>query len=550
MPTHRLIRRLRLPMIAAMVVFVNAHHILMRRAEVEWRLSTMVLVYGVLGPAAAWVILGWLARISERAEGASEARERAAEQLHRRNEQLEALHEAARLLAGTPRIDAILDSLAEAARRASGARGAALVWLGAEATSAGHSGVPASGIDHTVARSCRDCPTLALCPLPDDVRCLALRSGSTRLGYLRLVEPLDDPLARRGIETLAADIELTWSARNAEARTLAALQRVERQAAADGSGTDTPPDLLEALGSALGAREVRFLPAPGEPFPRPHGSDGGGAELLWSDDGRQVTVDTPTGGRLELTFDGPRLPRALDPRFLTFLASHAALLHDARRGVARAVWDERRRLAAEIHDGLAQTLAYLHLQLARVAAALPASADEGSAGRVRDLAETTLAAYEAVRAVIDDLRISPGPDESVESLLCRVAATTATAGGIGVTVHLPADAHLSPVAAAQLARVVQEAIANAASHGLARNVAITGEVHGAALRVEIADDGVGFVVEAVGSAGHHGIAMMRERVASVGGSFSLTSERGAGTTVGLELPLETAQGMAAPVSAP
>jgi len=85
-------------------------------------------------------------------------------------------------------------------------------------------------------------------------------------------------------------------------------------------------------------------------------------------------------------------------------------------------------------------------------------------------------------------------------------------------------------------RVVQEALTNAHKHGHAGQVYVSlGRRNGAA-RLVVADDGRGFDTAAVGE-GHYGLAIMRERMAQVGGRLAIESRPGAGTRIVLDAPI-------------
>lgn len=524
-----------------MVVFVNAHHILMRSSLVQWRLSSMVLIYGVLGPAAAWILLGWLARSSERADEAAQARRRAASDLGRRNRQIEGLYATTRLLAGARQLEHVLEPIAEAVREAADARGVLLVWLAddrelqiqvgevPEHTGPGHRADP-----------CHSCPSGLPCGLGEDTQCLPMRSGSTALGYLRLYGGEHDPVTRRGVEALVAELTVAWSARHAEARARAALLRTERRLLASPGAGDLTAKFLSGVAEALDAHAAQYRP-PAELDPaRPDGPWRDGDEhdgVVWDDDLRALRVVSPGGGTLAMQFGSPQVTRTLNPAFLELLASHAALVHDLTHHTAKAIWEERNRLAGEIHDGVAQTLAYLHLQLARADADLASEDPSVVRTRLRDLAEHTLDAYAGVRDAIDDLRLLPQSGESLADLLTRASRAACFRAGAELSVDISTSTAADSAVAAQLARVVQEAVVNATHHGLAHHVDLRGRsTPSGGLEFEVQDDGIGFEPQEGTDRGHHGLAVMRERIGAIGGQLTIDSSKGAGTTVRLFVP--------------
>jgi signal transduction histidine kinase len=122
-----------------------------------------------------------------------------------------------------------------------------------------------------------------------------------------------------------------------------------------------------------------------------------------------------------------------------------------------------------------------------------------------------------------------------------------------VTVEVLADAHGAvPSDVETLAyRVVQEALSNVKKHAGAKHVSIRIETAGGSLRVEVKDNGAGFDPEAARQflrAGKVGLASMRERAELAGGTLTVKSGPGAGTSVTATLPFEVLA--AAPTTTP
>lgn len=542
-PVHRLIYRFRIPIVAAMVVFVNAHHLLTRRADLEWRLTSMVVIYGVLGPILAWLLLGWLAHLSRRADDAAQARMHAMHDLQRRNEQVQALYEASRLLAGAKSVEQVLEPVLAAALRASAADGGVLSW---HATDTSQPKTIAIGTVpdeiHLSSQACELCPSSLPCPLPQHITCIPLRSGVTHLGQLRLYGGRRDSLSERGLRALASELEFTWAARNAERRTLAALERAHGDA---DPAHDALRSFLRNLASAIDADGAAYARTAHDAlaavaawgdigthvWPTQHSKP-----IVWDAARRTTHIAAGSSGWLRLHFAAPQAEHALDPRFLAPLSAQAALLADLQTREARTVWRERTRLAGEMHDGLAQTLAYLHLQIAQVPALVATDAPGSLRTRFAELADRTLEAYEGVRTMIDDLRLLPREGESADGFLTRVSALACRRAGVTLDIDLPTPLQLTPPATAQLARALQEAIVNAVTHGLAGHLSVKGARHASGMQIDVRDDGLGFDPNSVPPTGRHGIAIMKDRIASLGGIVELESAHGAGTTIRINVP--------------
>lgn len=188
-----------------------------------------------------------------------------------------------------------------------------------------------------------------------------------------------------------------------------------------------------------------------------------------------------------------------------------------------AVALERRRLARELHDGVAQELAFIRRRAGRLSESADGLEILGAADR----------ALEDSRRAIEAL--VPPAQEPLDVALERLAARLATECGLEVQVNAR-EADVSDEVRAELVRIISEATRNAAHHGGARHVRV--DVTGTPLAVRIIDDGSGFrdgANSGLGVAGY-GLIAMRERAELVGGKFSLESVRGAGSLVQVVLP--------------
>ena len=189
-----------------------------------------------------------------------------------------------------------------------------------------------------------------------------------------------------------------------------------------------------------------------------------------------------------------------------------------------AVAGERRRLARELHDGVAQELAFIRRRAGRLA-------ETPDGIEIVDAADRAL---EDSRRAIEAL--VPPSHEPLTVALERLGARLASECGLEVQVNVRTAAELADDVRAELIRIISEAVRNAAHHGGARHVRV--DLVGAPLAVRIIDDGCGFrdgANSGLGVAGY-GLIAMRERAEQVGGQFSLESVRGAGTLVQVVLP--------------
>jgi signal transduction histidine kinase len=179
-----------------------------------------------------------------------------------------------------------------------------------------------------------------------------------------------------------------------------------------------------------------------------------------------------------------------------------------------AVFEDRRRIARDLHDGLAQELAFIAAETSG-----PASK---AAERALDESRRAIAAL--TRAV----------DEPLDVALVQAAEEVAHRVGTQVRFDGERVADVPGETREALIRIVREAVTNAARHGGADRVRIELQ-NGKGLRLVIADDGTGFMPSEPRPGGF-GLASMRERAEALGGSFRLESEPGGGTAIEVVLP--------------
>jgi signal transduction histidine kinase len=205
----------------------------------------------------------------------------------------------------------------------------------------------------------------------------------------------------------------------------------------------------------------------------------------------------------------------------------------AERGQQLAVLEERRRLARELHDSVTQSLFSMSL-LAQVLPDLwdadPAEARVGLS-QIRDLTRSALA---EMRALLFELRPAALGQQGLAHALREHLAAFERRAGIPVTVDVAGDPALPEPVEQAFFRIAQEALANVARHAHARRVRVI--LRGRTpVRLQIADDGLGFQPEGVG-AGRFGLVSMQERAATVGARLQVRSAAGQGTEIVVEWP--------------
>lgn len=237
-----------------------------------------------------------------------------------------------------------------------------------------------------------------------------------------------------------------------------------------------------------------------------------------------------------------REPLVLDPVGANVLALLGDLLTAGiatarlRQEVQRTeIERERMRLAAEIHDGLAQDLALASRELKVLDS--EASPDQREQSWER-LHEAIASAHRVVRARLEDLTVSV-PLGGIGPALKQICARFADRGvPVSFTAAGPA-LDIAPERTAVAVRVVTEALSNVERHAEASSVEVALTVDEELLTVVVQDDGRGFTPAAVAGPGegHFGLTLMRERAHSAHATLDIESPAGGGTRVLLRLPL-------------
>jgi signal transduction histidine kinase len=198
-----------------------------------------------------------------------------------------------------------------------------------------------------------------------------------------------------------------------------------------------------------------------------------------------------------------------------------------------AIERERLRVAAEVHDGLAQDLALAVRELAFLATDPPEREAGGSRDRLR---AAVTSAHKVVRDRLVDLSTSlplGGVRAAVEEVCDRFSQR-------GLPVRLTVEAapvDAPPAVTAALVRVLSEALANAAKHAGAATVDVRLSAEPGAIALVVADDGSGFDPGGDAGNGHLGLSLMRSRASEAAGELEIRSAPGAGTTVRARFPL-------------
>jgi len=225
------------------------------------------------------------------------------------------------------------------------------------------------------------------------------------------------------------------------------------------------------------------------------------------------------------------------------LAIENASLYAKSQGLAIA--EERGRLAQEIHDGLAQGLTAISLQLDLADAYLPAK-PEKAAEKVRRALDLTRANLEEARRSVLDLRAARLQEVDLPDALRRLVQRFVDDSGIET--EFGADSlggRLSARVEMGLLRIAEEALDNIRRHSAAQQVRMSLHASEDQVTLAIEDDGVGFDPQIAARASQQGVGFglvgVRERARLLKGSLSLQSSQGTGTKLAVTVPFEARQ---------
>jgi two-component sensor histidine kinase len=205
-----------------------------------------------------------------------------------------------------------------------------------------------------------------------------------------------------------------------------------------------------------------------------------------------------------------------------------------------SITEERGRIAREMHDGLAQILGYLNLQVQTLDALLAQGKWDKLRTKLAEMREAVQVAHADVRENILSLRttlanekgIIPGIAEYLEEFGIQTKIDVQFAN------QLDQETDLSSVAEVQLVCILQEALSNVRKHSGAEHVTVRlsrdGTPGDESVILVVQDDGIGF--NSAASRRSFGLQTMRERAASVDGSLAVQSTPGHGTRIECRLP--------------
>jgi two-component system nitrate/nitrite sensor histidine kinase NarX len=247
-------------------------------------------------------------------------------------------------------------------------------------------------------------------------------------------------------------------------------------------------------------------------------------------------------GELDLFYREAGGAAELDRDLIDTLATHLAAAMESLRAAAlereAAVAQERALLAQELHDSIAQSLAFLKIQVQLLREAVKAGNAEATTRAIAELDTGVRESYADVRELLVHFRTRTNVEDiepALATTLSKFRHQTGLAAELEVEGHGVA---LDPDVQVQVLHIVQEALSNVRKHAGATNVVVRVRSF-PSWRFEVSDDGEGFVpADHAGAENNVGLRIMQERAGRIGARVSVRSAPGAGCTVTLELPAQ------------
>lgn len=559
----------------------------------RWQFWSQLLFYSLLGPAATFLTLDWIAAEVRRRERAQAELRGLYDELRRSHALLGAIQRVTEQFASATDLDTVLSVAGEGITAATGARGTAIL-LGGRGFRVTHT----HGLAPEEARDAALRNDLLLrrggVPKPEGegrpeaVLSAALHWGGKLEGSLHsYFGAPPTPEQRESFGILASEFSAVAEATRSRTRDLLTLFEADRSIRAEGNLeklletlltqtirradaraggvyladedgllqlrashgvlAPTQPDALRLgegfVGRAAAEAEPRIAHrlAPDERVGPVLGEAGSAVSL-------PLRTEEELLGSVVLSHPEPNHFREANLPFLNLLAGQVSLaVRNARaylQSEELAIAEERARIAREIHDGVAQALAFSALKLDLVGRMLAQPSGAGLEKAALELEATKKTIREAIKEVrrsIFALRPIDLERHGFVETIRRYADDYDQQNDIGVRLDIQGVPKLTVKSEAVLFRIFQEAMNNVAKHARARHVSVTvGKTCDACGFIEVTDDGQGFdpalVSDRVTSAGGLGLKQMRERVQARGGVFEVASSPGEGTRVYASVP--------------
>ncbi|GEM_PF-302736 len=215
--------------------------------------------------------------------------------------------------------------------------------------------------------------------------------------------------------------------------------------------------------------------------------------------------------------------------------------HLHRQVADLAVARERLHIAHEMHDGIAQVLGYVNTKVQAATEYIRQGKTEEGLTQLRELGNAAREAYGDVREAIVDLRTLPEASRPFHEVLKEYVDRWMEQTDVSTRLYIDATLSLPTATELQLIRIIQESLANVRKHARATTASIDLRSRNGHVVLTVIDDGVGVEHASKTPAvfPRFGVTTMRERAESIGGTFTIDSQPGRGTSVRVEIPIRT-----------
>lgn len=221
------------------------------------------------------------------------------------------------------------------------------------------------------------------------------------------------------------------------------------------------------------------------------------------------------------------------------LALHNARLE--RETLASTVMTERKFLASEVHDSIAQSLAFVNMRLPLLQDAMQAHDDRLSEKYFADVEQAMGSIQCNLREILTNFRVAMDPQGLLHAVQV-LAAEFRQRAGIPLQVQYEvSELGLTSEQEVQVFHIVQEALANVGRHAQAKQAWLTLSHRGSHLDVRVEDDGRGVAALQADGRAHFGLDIMNERAQRLGGVVEIGPRDGGGTRVRLTVPFPMAR---------
>ena len=548
----RLIRNVLPPLIVLVVIVVES--LIKRLPSTQAEFWAHLLFYGLVGPAVTFFSVEWIAEGTRARERAERELRTLYGELSTSHGRLRAVQELIREVAEAPDMGAVVEVAARGAVRVTGATHATLTIAGGLSSSARGDtllaspsadlhqlkvAVPGGGALLLHFETPQGAETQALAQALASEVASGVEAARNRTLDLMTLYSVDQSIrAERNMRRLLSRVTRNMAARlgvDSRAAYLSDQDGVLRlEYAQDRSGEAVGGSPAPAFAVRVAESGTPLLADPSEAaavFPNAHSALG----VPMRDEDGLIGVLVLGDIRPDAFVEAP-VP------LLAFMAGQATLaVRNARAYLYSeevAISDERARIAREIHDGVAQSLAFAALKLDLVTRQIRPDPDKAEA-EVKAASTLLREQIREVRRSIFALRPIDLERFGLTETVQRYVADFGEQNGVKTALSISGDIHLSPADEAVIFRILQESLNNVAKHARAREVSVSLR-GGQRVTLVVKDDGAGFDPEQisgrVSSAGGLGLMQMRERVEARGGSYRVLSSLGHGTVVEAEVP--------------